>query len=79
MKANALVIKGNINQIKSIDKLENIKSKYILEIIFNNLEKKKLLNILKYNKNQRKRIDININDYKEFLLIEIEIILSYIF
>ena len=30
---------------------KNIKSKYILQKLFNNLEKKKALDILKYNKN----------------------------
>ena len=32
---------GEINQIKSLIKLENIKSKYILQIILNKLEKRK--------------------------------------
>ena len=53
---------------------ENIKSKYILQMIFNNLEKKKFLYFVKYNKNIKKRINININDYKKYFeLIEIEI------
>ena len=30
------------------------------------LKKKKLLNIVKYNKNIKKRINININDFKEY-------------
>ena len=38
----------------------------ILKKIFNNLEKKKLLNLVKNNKNIKKRINININDYKEY-------------
>ena len=48
------------------EKLEKINSKYILKIVFNNLEKKKLYDILKYNKNIRKRINISISDYKEY-------------
>ena len=54
MKAGNLVIKGNKNQIKPKDQLNNIKSKYILKILFDNLEKKKTLNIVKYNKNIKK-------------------------
>ena len=71
MKVDILVTKGDKEQTKSI---VNIKSKYILRIIFNNLEKKKLLDISKYNKNIKEKINININDYKEYSdLIEIEI------
>ena len=44
----------------------NIKSKYILQKIFYNLIEKKFLEIIKYNKNIRKRINININNYKEY-------------
>ena len=55
-----------------------IKSKYILEIIFENLRKKKLLLIIKPNKRIQNRINISINDYKEYCekysQIEIEII-----
>ena len=65
------------NHIKAIDKFEKIRSNYFLEKLFNILEKKKSLNIIKYNKNLKKRINININDYKEYLelnsSIEIEI------
>ena len=69
--------KEEINKIRTIDRFENVKSKYILQKIFNNLEKKKFLKVVKYNKNIRYRLDININDYKEYceqyLSIEIEI------
>ena len=64
-------------EIKSICRYENIKSKYILQKIFNNLEKKIILNIVKYNKDIKERINININDFKEFSVkyssVEIEI------
>ena len=59
-------VKEEKNKLKSIDKFNNIKSKYILEIIFNNLKKGKTLNIIKYNENIKKRININTNDYKEY-------------
>ena len=54
------------NQIKLKDILGNITSKYILQKVFNNLEKKRSFKIVKYNKNIKKRMDININDYKEY-------------
>ena len=34
--------------------------------IFSNLKRKKQLDIIKYNKNMKKRININIKDYKEY-------------
>ena len=74
MKADSLKSKVELNLIKSFDKLENIKSKFILKMIFDDLLKKKFFVIIKFNNNIKKRIDININDYKAFSeLIEIEI------
>ena len=59
------------------EKLEKINSKYILKILFNNLEKKKLYTIIKYNNKLKERIDININDYikysQKYSSIEIEL------
>ena len=58
--------------------IENIKSRYILSKIYNNMTKKKKLEIVKYNKKIQKRINLSIKDYKEysetFTPIEIEII-----
>ena len=51
---------------KCQDKFKNIKSKYILQKIFNNLLEKKSLDIIKYNKNIKDRINISIKDYKEY-------------
>ena len=62
------------NQIKSKDLFKEIQSKYILEKIFDNLDKKISLILMKYNKNIKKRINIDIKDYKDYSeLIEIEI------
>ena len=65
------------NKIKSDAKFEKIKADVFLEKLFNILEKKKVLNLVKYNKNIKRRINININDYKEYIekysSIEIEI------
>ena len=59
-------LKVEKNQLKSAARYEKIKSNYFLEKVFNNLEKGKTLNIIKYNENIKKRINININDYKEY-------------
>ena len=63
---------------KPIPIIENIKSRYILSKIYNNMTKKKKLEIVKYNKKIQNRINLNVKDYKEysetFTPIEIEII-----
>ena len=63
------------NKIKLYD---YIRSKYILIQIFDNLQKRKILNIIKFNKNIKNRIDVGVKDYKEcsgkYSSIEIEII-----
>ena len=53
--------------------LNNVKCKYIIEKIFENVEMNKFLNIIRYNKALQKRLDKNINDYKNQIKIEIEI------
>ena len=70
--------KTGLNKKESKDKLKKLKSDYFLQLLFNNLFKKKSLDIIKYNKNIKKRINISIKDYKEYSeiysSIEIEII-----
>ena len=64
---NGIINKNDkFNQFKSINKFENLKSNYILQKIFNDLQRKKYLEIIKYNKQIQKRLDINIKDYKEY-------------
>ena len=68
-----------LNKIKLKNKLINIKSKYIMKkILFDNMQKRISLKIIKYNINIQKRLNININNYKDFSekfsSIEIEII-----
>ena len=53
---------------------KNIKSKYILQKIFSNLTENKLLQIVKYNKNIQNELKKDINDYKNYKKIIIEII-----
>jgi surface protein len=67
-------IQNDIKQVQPTNQLENIKTSYILEKIFDNLHLKKSLEILKYNKKLQQRLYITLKDYKEYYNIEIEII-----
>jgi len=52
-----------------------IRNKYLLKLIFDNINWNKKLEIIKYSKNIQKKIEIGINDYKkEYMKIEIEIL-----
>ena len=55
------------------EKFKKFENKDTLETVLNILSKKKLLNIVKYNKSIKERLNINNNDYKEFDEIEIEV------
>ena len=46
--------------------LKNIKSKYILENIFNHVNNKLKLKIIKYNKNISQKLNITIEEYKVY-------------
>ena len=46
--------------------LKNIKSKYIIKILFFHLDEKIKLKLIKYDKNLQNTIDINLNNYKFF-------------
>ena len=55
--------------------IDNIKSRYILSKIYNNMTKKKKLEIVKYNKRIQNRLNLSVKNYKEYYEeIEIEII-----
>ena len=66
----------DISKNDQIKELKNIKSDFILKKIINFMKRNKLLEILKYNKKLQKRLNININDYRECAKIEIEIELN---
>ena len=68
MESGNLISKVKVekNKLKSATRYDNIKADYFLEKVFNNLKKGKALNIVKFNKNIKKRININTNDYKEY-------------
>ena len=55
--------------------LKNIKDSGVVKKIFQALSEMKALEIIKYNKSIKKKLDINIKDYKDYSeLIEIEVI-----
>ena len=56
----------NKEKIESKNIFNNLKSDFFLQLLFNNLMKKKILNVIKYNKNIKDRINISIKDYKEY-------------
>ena len=58
--------KTELNKVESKDIFKNWKSKYILQKVFYNLLKKKSLDIIKYNNNIKKRVNISIKDYKKY-------------
>ena len=67
------------NKGKLRGKIEKVKSKYILQKIFDNIGKDKTIKIVKHNKNLQNKININIDDYEKYWrenseLVEIEII-----
>ena len=58
--------KTDSNKIESKDLFKNLKNDYFLQKLFHNLLKKKSLDIIKYNKKIKERINISIKDYKEY-------------
>ena len=55
------------NKSESLIKFDNLKSDQIFKKIFDNLHKKKSLEIIKYNIKIKNRLNININNYKKIL------------
>ena len=53
-------------QFKESKYFENLKSDYFLIKIIDLIKKNKSLEIIKYNKKIQKRLNININNYKEY-------------
>ena len=58
--------KTESNKIESKDIFKNLKNDFFLQKLFNHLLNKKILDIIKYNKNIKERINISIQDYKEY-------------
>ena len=54
--------------------LTNIKSKYILTVIIKHINEKQLLKVIKKNKELQNLLNKDINDYKKYMTIEIELL-----
>ena len=67
----------NLKQIKSKVDFRKLKCDYFMINLFDIMKKNKTLKIVKFNKKLQKRLNININNYKEYSqlysLIEIEL------
>ena len=81
MKSSINVSKENNKENESAKPnpiTEKIKSDYFLQKLYDNITKKKKLEIVKYNKRIQNRLNLGVKDYKEysetFTPIEIEII-----
>ena len=55
-----------MNQIKSKNIFDDLKSDYFLQKVCDNITKKKTLEIMNYNKKLQRRVKLTFNDYKEF-------------
>ena len=69
---------GHTKLIDPNNQLKNVKSHYIIQLIFEYTTERKSLEAIRYNKNIQKRINININHYKacseKYSSIELDII-----
>ena len=67
-----------LNSIKSKNKFINLKSDFFMQKLFDYMDKRISLKIIKYNMNIQKKLNVNINNYKDFSeqfsSIELEII-----
>ena len=57
---------GQSKLIVSNNQLKNVKSHYIIQLIFEYMTERKYLETIRYNKSIQKRINININHYKAY-------------
>ena len=55
-----------IKEKKSKVNFEKIKSDFFIRKLFDYMKKNKSLEIIKYNKRLQKRLNLSINDYKEY-------------
>ena len=62
------------SNLKNKNYIDYIKSKNIMRKVFNYLKRIKFLSIIKNNKEIQNKFNITIDDYKQYNLIEIEII-----
>ena len=67
----------NISKNEHKKEFENLKSDFIFKKIISFMKINKSLSIMKYNNKLQKRLNISINDYKEYSEVEIELKLAY--
>ena len=75
---NKVEKQGQSKLIDSNNKLTNVKSDYFIQKLFGYILKRKSLETIRYNKSIQKRIDININHYKDYFETKISIELDII-
>ena len=66
MNSKTITKSKKSNKKKSINYFENLKSDYFLIKVFGNIKRNKSLGVVQYNKILQKRLNFNINDYKEY-------------
>ena len=66
MSSENTTYEKNMNQEASKVYLGNVKNNFMLKKIFDCIERVKSLLIIKCNKKLQKRLNISINDYKEY-------------
>ena len=67
------IIKPKVNLLRNDNLLNNIRSNYILQIVFQNLNEKNYLQLISKNKKIQNKLEISIGNYKNYKRIEIEI------
>ena len=65
--------KDRTNSINNLILLDGVKSNYILTKLTQNLSRKTILNAVKYNKQLRRRLNIELKEYQTYLQTEIEL------
>ena len=80
MNSKNILKEANLKQTKAKVDLEDLKSDYFIIKIFGIMKNNKSLEIVKYNKKLQKRLNLGINDYKQyfelFSPIELELTLA---
>ena len=69
---------GQSKLIDSSNQLKNLKSDYFIHKFFGYMTERKYLKIIRYNKSVQKRIDIDINHYKDYSETKTPIVLDII-
>ena len=65
--------KDRTNSINNLILLDGVKSNYILTKLTQNLSRKTLLNMIRYNKQLQRKLNIELKDYEAYLQTEIEL------